>query len=329
MTDTGRGRPGTPADYAEDFAFFERFRGSGAHKAAERFSLLRRSPGLLLRAPLLYAPLWALPGPLKKRALSLKYRTDLEALRKGMPRVFRGGRISVLGMDLTPPGCGDEVLYAERILSTLGLINDIFIKDQYDLVALLAGRKGAVVLDCGANIGIFSIFAGRLAADSRIFAFEPAEETFSIMSELLRRNGVSAVEPLNLAVGDAVKETVLLKSGTGVGLSNVMSESAFKDHEGAKYGMEQKVSVSTLDDFVLGSRSLERVDLIKIDTEGFERQVIKGAAGVIRKFGPAIVCSAYHLPGDDEAIPALITEIDPSYKVRLVDRGDRNLVFYK
>jgi hypothetical protein len=83
----------------------------------------------------------------------------------------------------------------------------------------------------------------------------------------------------------------------------------------------------TLDDFVK-EHNIERVDFIKIDTEGSEREIIKGARETIKNFKPRMAIAAYHLPDDKEVIPELVLSIRDDYRFKLVNKGEEDLFFY-
>ncbi|MEM1671529.1 MAG: FkbM family methyltransferase [Archaeoglobaceae archaeon] len=85
--------------------------------------------------------------------------------------------------------------------------------------------------------------------------------------------------------------------------------------------------MTTIDKFV-EETNIEKVDFIKIDTEGYEREIIKGAKETIRKFKPKMAISAYHLPDDKEKIPELILSIRDDYRFKLVNKGDEDLFFF-
>jgi hypothetical protein len=72
---------------------------------------------------------------------------------------------------------------------------------------------------------------------------------------------------------------------------------------------------------------INRVDFIKIDTEGFEKEVIMGASEVIKKYAPIIVCSAYHLKEDKVEIPKLLLSINPNYTYELEKREEEDFIF--
>jgi hypothetical protein len=77
--------------------------------------------------------------------------------------------------------------------------------------------------------------------------------------------------------------------------------------------IKEKVSVITLDKFV-EENPLEHVDFIKADIEGFEREMLKGATNVLKKFAPKLAICTYHL-SDDPGLEKIIKEANPNYTV--------------
>ena len=79
---------------------------------------------------------------------------------------------------------------------------------------------------------------------------------------------------------------------------------------------EKNVALSaiTIDEFV-EENHLERVDFIKADIEGAERDMLKGAKNVLRKFAPKLSICTYHLPDDKEVLSNIILEANPKYVI--------------
>ena len=132
-----------------------------------------------------------------------------------------------------------------------------------ELVHRLVNR-GAVVLDVGANIGIYSLLAAKKAgAQGKVIALEPVPAIFRQLCEGLRRNGCSTVTPLNCAAWRVNGEVQM-------GCPDVKGNSG-------SYGIERQGTVESivrvkamrLDD-LLNPMNLPRVDLIKMDIEGPE-----------------------------------------------------------
>jgi FkbM family methyltransferase len=168
-------------------------------------------------------------------------------------------------------------------------------------------RPGDIVLDCGANIGVFTRKA-LWAGASKVIAIEPAPENL----ECLRRNFQSEI-----ATGKVVaypkgvwdKDDVLKLA---VDPSNSAQDTFLKQGENRE---SVEVSLTTIDKLV-AELQLPDVGFIKMDIEGAERRAIAGARTTIARYHPRMALSIYHLKGDDTAIPGLVGQIDPRYSLR-------------
>ena len=74
------------------------------------------------------------------------------------------------------------------------------------------------------------------------------------------------------------------------------------------------VEVTSIDEFVR-ENNLPRVDFIKADIEGFERNMLEGAQETLREFAPKLALCTYHLPDDPEVMEELIKKANPKYNV--------------
>lgn len=138
------------------------------------------------------------------------------------------------------------------------------------------GLRGAVVLDVGANTGTYASALAQLAPDARIIAFEPHPRTFGVLRQRL---AATRVEVLNMAVADAAGELTLHDFAAADG-----STQASLSHDAvALYGeatVAHAVAVTTIDSF-LAERGIAEVAYLKVDTEGFDLNVIRGAREAI------------------------------------------------
>jgi FkbM family methyltransferase len=171
-----------------------------------------------------------------------------------------------------------------------------------------AVQPGDVVLDCGANNGVFTRTA--LSRGARlVVAIEPTPNTV----ECLRRNfareitdGRVIVEPKG--VWDHV-DTLELAVGTN---GNTTGNSfVFGRDEKTKI----KVPLTTID-ILVDELHLPRVDFIKMDIEGAEKQALRGAMNTIRKFRPRMALASEHLPEDPVQIPKVVATIWPGYAAK-------------
>ena len=76
----------------------------------------------------------------------------------------------------------------------------------------------------------------------------------------------------------------------------------------------ESVKVTTIDSFV-EKHSLTRVDFIKCDIEGAERNMLRGAKNTLKTFAPKLSICTYHLPDDPEVLEKIIIDANPNYIV--------------
>jgi len=206
------------------------------------------------------------------------------------------------------------------------LIKEIIIADQYCAQEFI--KNDSVVIDAGANVGIFSLYASYLAPKGKVYCFEPTKSTFEILEKNIKKNKLDKnIYSSNSALGEKIQETEIQINTENLGGGNSIIDSKMKNYIPVDYNDKQKVGMTTIDDFIKENH-IQKVDFIKIDTEGYEKQILKGARETIKKFHPVISCSAYHLKDDKIKIPELVKSINPNYKFKLVDRFEEDLVFW-
>lgn len=138
--------------------------------------------------------------------------------------------------------------------------HDVFI----DIKKRVPSFNPSVIVDVGANVGDFAVHcAGRFPRAS-IFAFEPGQENYCLLAS--RTNSLN-VEALKLGLSSSSGSVNFVHDHANPTMSHIV-----KDGEGA-----ERVDLVTLDDF-LAERGIDRVSYLKIDTEGFDLEVLKGAA---------------------------------------------------
>ena len=162
----------------------------------------------------------------------------------------------------------------------------------------------SVVLDCGANIGLFARSALQKGA-SVVIAIDP----MPIHIDCLRRNFASEISDGHVVLypkGVWDKDDFLTLT---VDATATSSSSFVLDREGPKI---DRLPVTTIDG-VVAELGLERVDFIKMDIEGAERNALAGASVTLGQFQPRMAVCVYHLPDDPTVIPEVIAAANPSY----------------
>lgn len=142
-------------------------------------------------------------------------------------------------------------------------------------------KPGDLVLDIGANIGNHSIFFAGISS-AHVEAFEPFPLAADIMAENLRLNNLEHLVRLHrLAAGATAGEATLYEAnGYNMGKTSlVWNRNSDKNH---------RVRLIRLDDLEFG----QPPKLLKIDVEGFEPEVIKGAGNLIMRHQPFILVEA-------------------------------------
>ncbi|MEI7801134.1 MAG: FkbM family methyltransferase [Bacteroidota bacterium] len=143
----------------------------------------------------------------------------------------------------------------------------------YELV-----KVGMTVFDIGANIGELTLnFEKRVGANGKIFSFEPSPVNFKKLSRniSLNENLKNKITLMNLALGEkAVTAFLQTRDEHNLGMNSI-----------AEAGVE--VQMKTLD-HVVAENKIQQCSLIKIDVEGFELKVLKGATQTLQQFKPIL-----------------------------------------
>lgn len=151
-------------------------------------------------------------------------------------------------------------------------------------------KPGMVIFDVGANIGYFTTVLANLAGkDGAVHAFEPSLREFKSVSKTIKKNGQNNVVLNQTALSEKTgRVTMNIAKTENMAALNTMGNIT---HPAAHEGDFQKIEVplDTIDNYVV-NKDLKRLDLIKIDVEGAELMVLKGAEKTLKKYGPQIIC---------------------------------------
>jgi FkbM family methyltransferase len=156
---------------------------------------------------------------------------------------------------------------------------------------------GGTVMDVGANLGDWTLpMAKAVGPSGRVFAFEPVPFVAQSVKKTLKINGFANAEVVETALSDCQGETAFTVVHDENAVLNIRCSGIGIDDLG---GFHITVSTTTLDAFAEAEK-LERLDFIKVDVEGHESAVFKGAVDTLEKFRPAIVFEA-GFPHEKEA----------------------------
>ena len=135
-------------------------------------------------------------------------------------------------------------------------------------------RPGMTFVDVGANVGYFTLLAANaVQPKGRVIAFEPSHTLYAALASAVSKNRLSHVMPVNAGLSDQNGFIDLYLNPEFGNNSPTMVRHAASE--------VSRVTTQRLDDF-LKAEHIERVDLMKIDVEGFEPAVLAGAGSLLK-----------------------------------------------
>lgn len=198
-------------------------------------------------------------------------------------------------------------------------IEKYFDEGPYEIDENVCLNKGDIVIDCGANMGLFSNIA--LARSCEVYAFEPSK---SMKMRYLRKYDNKALHIEEYALSDCTDKEIgfvedigqegasylagIEDKGTGYYALEINTTQTQKENNKISY----KVNTITLDDWV-EKNNIDRVDFIKADIEGSERLMLKGAVNVLHDFAPKLSICTYHFKDDPIVLETIIRQANANY----------------
>jgi FkbM family methyltransferase len=138
-----------------------------------------------------------------------------------------------------------------------------------------------IAVDAGANYGACTVTAASLiGASGLVLSFEPASEAYSILVHNIEINGFTRVRAIRAALSDRQGKAQLF-------LHPDSSRNSLGTQEGSS-GASENVGVTTLDR-VFEQAGIDRVDFLKLDVEGAEELVLRGAKALLERSKPIVL----------------------------------------
>jgi FkbM family methyltransferase len=216
--------------------------------------------------------------------------------------------------------------------SYLENLHDSFEPDMVDLFRAVASGS-RTVLDIGANIGCTAILFGEMA--HVVHAFEPSPSTFALLKRNVDRASLANVSLHNVGLGETPGRFTLTFAPSN------RAGGFVSDQTQASTGHAvENIEIRRLDD-VVPSLGAPPVDFIKIDVEGFEARVLRGASVTLAACRPLVVLELNHwclnafqrtsIPDYFDLLRSLfpiLVAVDGSSYLNLHNESERYIVMY-
>ena len=189
-------------------------------------------------------------------------------------------------------------------------------KYAIDELTTLDSVRNKDIIDAGGYVGDTALLFSSYT-DKNIHVFEASPSNMDIIRETIRLNQLENIVPVSKALGE--------KSGTATfSLGERNSCNSLVERPGYNYPNHIEVPVITLDDYVR-ENNLE-VGLIKVDIEGGEQLLLKGAVETIRTQHPILLISIYHSANDFFEIKPMIEKMCDKYTFRIIKPANSAIV---
>lgn len=183
-----------------------------------------------------------------------------------------------------------------------------FTRYGIDKLTTLDSVRNKHIIDAGGYVGDTALLFSSYT-DKNIHVFEASPSNMDIIRETIRLNHLDNIVPVSKALGE--------KSGTATfSLGEHNSCNSLVERPGYNYPEHIEVPVVTLDDYVR-ENNIE-VGLIKVDIEGGEQLLLRGAVETIRTQHPILLISIYHSANDFFEIKPMIEKMCDKYTFRIV-----------
>jgi FkbM family methyltransferase len=174
----------------------------------------------------------------------------------------------------------------------------------------LAARS-RVTLDVGAHVGFYGLVAALSNPAGRVVAFEPVSLPFDRLRNHVRLNRLANLECVGAAVGETAGEVDLFfPRDNPLPCSAGLSREFYAPWAEAMDSV--RVPCVAIDAFVR-ERGIAAVDLIKVDVEGYEPAVLRGARETLAAHRPDIVCEVLASPPTTDGLVAVLDPLGYSY----------------
>lgn len=160
-------------------------------------------------------------------------------------------------------------------------------EDRFQVAMFGTIRPGDVVWDVGANVGLYSKkFSDAVGSSGKVFAYEPSPDNLQRLNEAVTSLGNITVLPV--ALGESEDIVVFEQGNDPLGATSRIVDEAVRESEG-----QVEIQLSS-GDHLVSSGAVAIPNVIKVDTEGFELDVLRGIRQTLRHKSLRTICIEIH-----------------------------------
>jgi FkbM family methyltransferase len=250
------------------------------------------------------------PGPYRRSVIGMTAQLVREAGVAGMPGMPYEWAHHVF--DFTPTGLPLRLAGPPLPLASTLVFSQYAHRDA-EAAPAARPRPGDVALDIGGCWGETALWlAHEVGEDGHVHSFEPSPANLALLAANLERNPalVPRITVHTAPLAGEPGQQVWMDDATAAGATT---------HAGADAPEGRPtvpVSTDTVDALVARG-AIARVDFVKVDVEGAELEVLRGAAHTLRTQRPRLALATYHRPDDLAVLPAYVASLGLEYRWHL------------
>jgi FkbM family methyltransferase len=205
---------------------------------------------------------------------------------------------------------------------------------ERDLIERFSSKEGDVVIDIGAHIGYYTLLSSmRVGTNGKVFAIEADPSNFEMLNHNIKLNNLTNITALNYAVYSKETKIKLYLPGkeSGCTIYNTVIVDRAKPEE--KF---VEVNANTLDNLLSQQSGISHADInwIKIDVEGAEFEVLKGATNILSKSKDiGLLIEIHSLPGGANFYVPIVEFLSSfNFKIEfenIYEGGERHIILRK
>lgn len=181
---------------------------------------------------------------------------------------------------------------SQKLKGTLARDLDLAYTSSLELVEIVKLDSPKIIYDVGAHVGTWSLLAKALIPDSIIHAFEPIESHITEFQN--RMSHVNSINLHQIALGNQTGNMKINITNRSDASSLLETTELVNEQYGVKKDKEQIIKIFTLDDYI-ANQKIPLPNFIKLDVQGYELEVLKGAQQCIYH-AKWILCEASFYP---------------------------------